>query len=147
VVDLYVVSVVVLRPHYVGPDLWFHFRSVEICTFLDCCFAAAAAVPLYRLAWDCLEVGSSLVLVDWTQTVWPEMAVNLLFSHSKLWCVGFYRVGGRPVCRLKNQSMMLVGLHTSFFAIRFRAFLWVRWIVLVLCSDMFHIVILWFRSL
>jgi hypothetical protein len=42
---------------------------------------------------------------------------------------------------------MLVCLLTSFFAIRFRAFLWVRWIVLVLCNDMFHIVILWFRTL
>jgi hypothetical protein len=128
--------------------------SVLICDFISDLLrsalfltVASPLLPLYQLAWDCLEVGSSLVLVDWTQTVWPEMAVNLLFSHSKLWCVGFYRVGGRPVCRLKNQSMMLVGLHTSFFAIRFRVFLWARWIVLVLCSDMFHIVILWFRSL
>jgi hypothetical protein len=45
VVDLYVVSVAVRRPHCVGLDLWFHFRSVEICSFLDCCFAAAA-VPV-----------------------------------------------------------------------------------------------------
>jgi hypothetical protein len=40
------------------------------------------------------------VLVDWTQMLWPEMALNLLFSFTaNCWRVGLYSVGCRSVCR------------------------------------------------
>jgi hypothetical protein len=98
-----------LHPHYVSLDFWFLF---QICWDLQLSWLLLrrrCRVGGLGIVWMLVLVS---VLVDWTQMLWPEMALNLLFSFTaNCWCVGFYCVGCRsavPHLSKPHSSLFLL---------------------------------------